>query len=61
MNTLVLVAWMYVAANGTVSYTDDAKNIPTRYVASAKQIEIGPLAEYPRLTIDQTLAAKEQR
>ena len=54
MNTLVLVAWMYVAANGTLSYVGDIKDVPTRYRESAKQTEIGPLAEYPRLTVDQT-------
>ena len=54
MNTLALVVWMYVSANGTFSYAGDIKDVPAAYEATAVRIEIGPLAEYPRLTVDQT-------
>ena len=51
MNTLALVVWMYISANGTFCYAGDIKDVPSRYRESAKQIEIGPLADYSRLTI----------
>lgn len=54
--TAILIAWCWTTDIGTFSCTDTQKNIPARYAGSAYKLEIGVLADYPRLTIDQTQA-----
>jgi hypothetical protein len=42
--------YRWVTADGTVSYTDDAKRVPERYRDSAQTIERGMLSDYGRYT-----------
>lgn len=50
---MILVAYLYFVS-GVPYYTDDVKNIPAAYAASAQKVEIGTLADYERFTPDQT-------
>lgn len=42
--------YSWTTEDGTMSFTDDAKRIPAKYKAVAKQRQIGALKSYPRLT-----------
>jgi hypothetical protein len=42
--------YQWTAEDGSVSYTDDAKRVPERYRAAAKQITVGGLTGYARHT-----------
>jgi hypothetical protein len=52
-----LFSW--TAEDGTVSYTDDAKRIPERYRAGAKQVPAGKLDGYARLSPAEPAAQSE--
>jgi hypothetical protein len=43
--------WRYETETGSLAFTDDAKNIPAKYRAGAKQIAEESLFTYPRLSI----------
>jgi hypothetical protein len=45
-----LVAWTWIELSGTVCYVDAPEKIPAAYRAEARRVEIGPLADYARLT-----------
>lgn len=51
---LILVAWTWTDVGGALCWTDDVKRVPAKYAEQATKVEIGPLIEYPRLTIDET-------
>jgi|GEM_PF-886810 len=42
--------FQWTAEDGSVSYTDDAKRIPERYRADAKEVQTGTLGGYARYT-----------
>jgi Domain of unknown function (DUF4124) len=46
----------WVTADGTVSYTDDAKRVPEKYRDSAETIERGMLTDYGRYTTTDSAA-----
>jgi len=50
----LLVVWMYTNAGGVPCFTDEYARIPVKYRAEAVEVSFGVLADYPRLTIDQT-------
>jgi len=52
--------YRWVTADGTVSYTDDAKRVPERYRASAQTIERGMLSDYGRYTATDAAAHEVQ-
>jgi len=43
--------WRYQSDSGSTAFTDDAKNIPAKYRASAERIPEQPLSSYPRLSV----------
>jgi len=43
--------WRYQTDSGSTAFTDDAKNIPAKYRASAERIPEAPLSTYPRLSV----------
>jgi hypothetical protein len=45
--------WRYETDSGSTAFTDDAKNIPAKYRASAVKIAEQPLAGYRKLTVVQ--------
>src|SRR5215831_12750105 len=49
--------WRYETDSGSTAFTDDAKNIPAKYRASAVKIAEEPLATYRKLTVVQKNAA----
>jgi hypothetical protein len=52
--TALVIAWTWVNAEGSTCFTDKLENVPAKYRAEAHQIELGPLGEYAKLTVDQT-------
>jgi Domain of unknown function (DUF4124) len=52
--------YRWVTADGTVSYTDDAKRVPERYRESAQTIERSMLTDYGRYTATDSAAHEEQ-
>ncbi|HTO07128.1 MAG TPA: hypothetical protein VMR86_08725 [Myxococcota bacterium] len=46
--------WRYETDSGSTAFTDDAKNIPAKYRASAVKIAEEPLATYRKLSVVQT-------
>jgi uncharacterized protein DUF4124 len=52
--------YRWVTADGTVSYTDDAKRVPERYRTSMQTIERGMLSDYGRYTATDVEAHQEQ-
>jgi len=52
--------YRWVTADGTVSYTDDAKRVPERYRDSAQTIERGMLSDYGRYTATDADAHEAQ-
>jgi len=53
--------WRYTTDSGSIAFTDDAKNIPQKYRASAENIAEQPLATYPRLTVVDPAATPTRR
>ena len=51
--------WRYETENGTLAFTDDVKQIPARYRASATQHTDRGLYEYARASISEKGAARE--
>lgn len=51
--TATLIIWCWATPTSTLSCTDDEKRIPAAYRATAEKREVGPLADYPRLSIVQ--------
>lgn len=51
--------YRWESADGTVSFTDDAKRVPERYRESAKQIDTSVLSGYGRYTPIDTAASQE--
>jgi hypothetical protein len=49
--------WRYETESGSTAFTDDAKNIPAKYRASAVKIAEEPLAGYRKLTVVQKTPA----
>lgn len=45
--------WRYETDSGSTAFTDDAKNIPAKYRASAVKIAEEPLATYRKLSVVQ--------
>jgi hypothetical protein len=50
--TATLILWCWATPTSTLSCTDNEKNIPAAYRAVAEKRIVGPLADYPRLSID---------
>jgi hypothetical protein len=48
----------YRTEDGVFAYTDDAKKVPTRYAADAVTVRDSALQTYPRLTLEDTTAAR---
>jgi hypothetical protein len=46
--------WRYETDSGSTAFTDDAKNIPAKYRASAVKIAEEPLTTYKRLSVVET-------
>ena len=53
--------YRWTASDGSVSFTDDAKKIPSQYRASAELVRTGDLAGYARYTPAETRAASRER
>ena len=51
--------YRWESADGTVSFTDDAKRVPERYRESAKQIDTSVLSGYGRYTPTDAAASQE--
>lgn len=51
--------YRWESADGTVSFTDDAKRVPERYRDAAKQIDTNALAGYGRYTPTDAAASQE--
>ncbi len=51
--------YRWESADGTVSFTDDAKRVPERYRKAAKQIDTNALAGYGRYTPTDAAASQE--
>ena len=53
--------YRWTAADGSVSFSDDVKRIPSQYRASATRMRTGDLAGYARYTPAETRAARTDR
>ncbi|HTO52524.1 MAG TPA: hypothetical protein VMR50_03980 [Myxococcota bacterium] len=53
--------WRYETDSGSTAFTDDAKNIPAKYRASALKIAEESLSTYRRLSVVQTTPAVAPR
>jgi len=55
--------YRWTAADGSVSFADDLERVPARFRASARKIELGDLADYPRYTpqLEPARAARADR
>ena len=53
--------WRYQTDSGSTAFTDDAKNIPAKYRATAERIPEAPLATYPRLSVVDPTPARPTR
>ena len=51
--------YRWKSADGTVSFTDDAKRVPERYRRAAEQIDTNSLAGYGRYTPTDAIASQE--
>ena len=51
--------YRWKSADGTVSFTDDAKRVPERYRGAAEQIDTNSLAGYGRYTPTDAIASQE--
>ena len=51
--------YRWESADGTISFTDDAKRVPERYRESAKQIDTSVLSGYGRYTPTDAAASQE--
>lgn len=53
--------YRWIAADGSVAFSDDAKKIPSQYRASATIVRTGDLGGYARYTPAETRAASRER
>ncbi len=56
--TLAGTVYSWTTDDGTMAYTDDAKRIPAKYKAKAKQRQLGKLKNYDRFTESHVKYAK---
>ena len=49
--------WRYTTESGSLAFTDDVKNVPAKYKASAERIKEEKLESYHRLSIVDSATA----
>ncbi len=56
---VMLVAWTFTKDNGVQVWTDDQDHIPAKYADQAERVELGPLIDYPRLSVVDSEAEED--